>query len=149
LEDYLGEAKWYMDAFLDRMPGGTEVIGGVTKWVIGCNWKFAAEQFCSDMYHAPFSHASPTIAALPDGVPPEFAKWPDKGVQFRAHKGGHGTGFFTGPDKFIPVEEREDRLLLGLIGPEAGRYYARESRESTRERLGDQRADKLNGAHMT
>lgn len=149
LDDYLGEAKWYMDAFLDRMPGGTEVIGGVTKWVIGCNWKFAAEQFCSDMYHAPFSHASPTIAALPDGVPPEFAKWPDKGVQFRAHKGGHGTGFFTGPDKVIPAEEREDRLLLGLIGPEAGKYYARESRESTRARLGDQRADKLNGAHMT
>ncbi|MFZ5914244.1 MAG: aromatic ring-hydroxylating oxygenase subunit alpha [Pseudomonadota bacterium] len=146
---YLGEGRWYMDAFLDRMEGGTEVIGGVTKWVIGCNWKFAAEQFCSDMYHAPFSHASPTIAALPDGVPPEFAKWPDSGVQFRAITGGHGTGFFTGPEKFIPVEQREDRLLLGLIGPAAGKFYARESRESCRQRLGDIRADRINGAHMT
>lgn len=149
LDVYLGEAKFYMDAFLDRMEGGTEVLGGVTKWVIGCNWKFAAEQFCSDMYHAPISHVSPTIAALPDGVPPEFAKWPDKGMQFRATVGGHGTGFFSGPDKFIPVEEREDRLLLGLIGPIAGKYYARESREACRERLGDARADRINGAHMT
>ncbi|HEX4890121.1 MAG TPA: aromatic ring-hydroxylating dioxygenase subunit alpha [Alphaproteobacteria bacterium] len=149
LDAYLGEAKFYMDAFLDRMEGGTEVLGGVTKWVIGCNWKFAAEQFCSDMYHAPVSHVSPTIAALPDGVPAEFAKWPDKGLQFRATTGGHGTGFFSGPEKFIPVEEREDRLLLGLIGPTAGKYYARESREACRERLGDARADRINGAHMT
>ncbi|MGK2873516.1 MAG: aromatic ring-hydroxylating oxygenase subunit alpha [Alphaproteobacteria bacterium] len=149
LDAYLGEAKFYMDAFLDRMDGGTEVIGGVTKWVIGCNWKFAAEQFCSDMYHAPVSHISPTIAALPDGIPAEFAKWPDKGIQFRATAGGHGTGFFSGPEKFIPVEEREDRLLLGLIGPQAGKYYARESREACRGRLGDVRADRINGAHMT
>lgn len=149
LDAYLGEAKFYMDAFLDRMEGGTEVLGGVTKWVIGCNWKFAAEQFCSDMYHAPVSHVSSTIAALPDGVPAEFAKWPDKGLQFRATTGGHGTGFFSGPEKFIPVEEREDRLLLGLIGPTAGKYYARESREACRERLGDARADRINGAHMT
>jgi len=149
LDAYLGEAKFFMDAFLDRMQGGTEVIGGVTKWVIECNWKFAAEQFCSDMYHAPVSHASPTIAALPDGVPPEFAKWPDAGSQFRSTVGGHGTGFFTGPQKFIPVEEREDRLLLGLIGPVAGKFYARESREACRERLGDARADRINGAHMT
>lgn len=149
LDAYLGEAKFYMDAFLDRMEGGTEVIGGVTKWVIGCNWKFAAEQFCSDMYHAPISHNSPTIAALPDGTPPEMAKWPDAGTQFRATVGGHGTGFFTGPQKFIPVEEREDRLLMGLIGPTAGKYYARESREACRERLGDARADRINGAHMT
>ncbi|MSP42950.1 MAG: aromatic ring-hydroxylating dioxygenase subunit alpha [Alphaproteobacteria bacterium] len=148
LDAYLGEAKFYMDAFLDRMEGGTEVIGGVTKWVIGCNWKFAAEQFCSDMYHAPISHISPTIAALPDGAPPEMAKWPDTGTQFRATVGGHGTGFFTGPQKFIPVEQREDRLLMGLIGKRAGTYYARESREAARERLGDVRADRINAAHM-
>src|SRR5215831_9984362 len=34
LEDYLGGFKWYLDSFWDRWPGGTEVIGGVHKWVI-------------------------------------------------------------------------------------------------------------------
>ncbi len=38
--------------------GGTEIVGGVQKWVINCNWKFPAEQFASDQYHALFSRAS-------------------------------------------------------------------------------------------
>ena len=41
LDEYLGDARWYMDLLLDRTPAGTEVVGGVTKWVIKCNWKFA------------------------------------------------------------------------------------------------------------
>ena len=151
LARYLGEAAWYLDAFLDRMEGGTEVIGGVTKWVIGCNWKFAAEQFCSDMYHAPLSHASPTMAAMPPGVA-AATPWNATGHQFRATVGGHGTGFFTGSGIAAgPMsEERLDKgLLFGLIGAEASRYYWTTSRDDTRRRLGDVRADNLNGAHMT
>jgi phenylpropionate dioxygenase-like ring-hydroxylating dioxygenase large terminal subunit len=148
LIDYLADARWYLDAFLDRMEGGTEVVGGVTKWVIKCNWKFAAEQFASDMYHAPLSHISPTIAALPDGVPRSQARWPDRGFQFRALHGGHGTGFFIGADG-KPETLGTQGILFGIIGPNAGRHYFGPSRESTRRRLGDARADHLNGAHMT
>jgi ferredoxin len=66
LRQHLGEAAYYLDALLDRSPGGTEPIGGLFKWVIPCNWKFAAEQFASDMYHATFSHMSAVAATAPE-----------------------------------------------------------------------------------
>lgn len=40
LRDYLGDIAWYLDGMLDRREGGTEIVGGVQKWVINCNWKF-------------------------------------------------------------------------------------------------------------
>ena len=46
--EYLGEMKLYLDTALDcrdGREGGSEVIGGVQKWVMPCNWKFAAENF--------------------------------------------------------------------------------------------------------
>jgi len=58
LRDYLGEMAWYLDTFFDRREGGIEVIGGVHKWVVPCNWKFPAENFGGDRYHVPWSHLS-------------------------------------------------------------------------------------------
>ncbi|MFH3733403.1 aromatic ring-hydroxylating dioxygenase subunit alpha, partial [Acinetobacter baumannii] len=52
LLDYMGDIAWYLDALIDRREGGSEVIGGIHNWEINCNWKFAAEQFASDHYHA-------------------------------------------------------------------------------------------------
>ena len=45
LPDYLGEMTWYLDSFFDRREGGIEVIGGIHKWILPCNWKFPAENF--------------------------------------------------------------------------------------------------------
>jgi phenylpropionate dioxygenase-like ring-hydroxylating dioxygenase large terminal subunit len=148
LLDYLGDATWYMDSFLDRVPAGTAVVGGVTKWVIQCNWKFAAEQFCSDMYHAPLAHISPSIAKLPEGAPVTDAKWPNKGVQFRAFAGGHGMGFFTGPESDDPQELKDENSPV-MGGPEARAYYAGPALESATERLGALRANRIKGGHMT
>lgn len=148
LTDYLGDAMWYMDSFLDRVESGTTVVGDVTKWVIGCNWKFAAEQFCSDMYHAPLAHISPTIAKLPQGAPVTDASWPNKGVQFRAIAGGHGMGFFTGPESSDPDElKKESSPVMG--GEEARAYYAGPAHRSAHARLGAVRADRIKGGHMT
>jgi phenylpropionate dioxygenase-like ring-hydroxylating dioxygenase large terminal subunit len=58
LREYLGEMAWYLDAFFDRREGGIEVIGGMHKWVMPCNWKFPAENFGGDGYHVPWSHLS-------------------------------------------------------------------------------------------
>lgn len=58
LRDYLGEMAWYLDAVFDRREGGVEVFAGVHKWVVPCNWKIAAENFCGDSYHGPWSHRS-------------------------------------------------------------------------------------------
>ena len=154
LADYLGEARWYLDAFLDRMEGGTEAIGGVSKWVIRCNWKFAAEQFASDMYHAPLSHVSATLAPLEHGAPISAAAWPDDGFQFRALAGGHGTGFFDGAVTHAgaptPADQpKRPRSLFGHIGPDAAGYHVVDSRPASRERLGDTRAGRMYGGHMT
>ncbi len=57
---YLGEAKTHLDLALDSRDGregGSEVIGGITKWIVPCNWKLPAENFMGDTYHNP-SHRS-------------------------------------------------------------------------------------------
>ena len=58
LMDYLGEMTWYLDSFFDRREGGVEVIGGVHKWIIPCNWKLPAENFGGDAYHVAWNHLS-------------------------------------------------------------------------------------------
>ncbi len=56
----MGAALPYLDGFLD-LPDGSdselEVIGGIQKWRMPCNWKWAAENFSGDIYHN-VSHAS-------------------------------------------------------------------------------------------
>jgi phenylpropionate dioxygenase-like ring-hydroxylating dioxygenase large terminal subunit len=63
---YLGDIKDHLDQVLDcrdGRPGGSEVFGGVHKWIIPCNWKFAAENFCGDTYHNP-SHRSVDLIGI-------------------------------------------------------------------------------------
>ena len=68
LLDYLGETAWYLDTFFDRREGGIEVIGGLHKWVIPCNWKFPAENFGGDRYHVQWSHLSAIKTGFSSGV---------------------------------------------------------------------------------
>ncbi len=58
LTDYLGEMAWYLDSFFDRREGGVEVVGGVHRWIIPCNWKLPAENFGGDAYHVAWNHLS-------------------------------------------------------------------------------------------
>jgi phenylpropionate dioxygenase-like ring-hydroxylating dioxygenase large terminal subunit len=58
LREYLGEMTWYLDSFFDRQEGGIEVVGGLHKWVMPCNWKLPAENFAGDGYHVTWSHVS-------------------------------------------------------------------------------------------
>lgn len=58
LREYLGEMTWFLDSVFGRREGGIEVIGGAHKWVMPCNWKFAAENFAGDGYHLGWSHRS-------------------------------------------------------------------------------------------
>ncbi len=68
LADYLGEMRWYLDAFFDRREGGIEVLGGMHKWIMPCNWKFPAENFGGDAYHVPWSHLSAVKTDFSTGV---------------------------------------------------------------------------------
>jgi phenylpropionate dioxygenase-like ring-hydroxylating dioxygenase large terminal subunit len=60
-EDYIGaDMQFYLRALLQGPDGdddGYEVIGGIVKWQMPCNWKFGAENFAGDHYHG-YSHIS-------------------------------------------------------------------------------------------
>lgn len=142
LDTYLGDAKFYMDHMFDRTEAGTVAIPGVQKWVIPCNWKFAAEQFCSDMYHAgTVSHLSGILAGLPEGVELADVAPPTEGKQYSAPWGGHGTGFYIG----------DPNLLLAIMGPKITEYWtAGPAAEKAAERLGSlERGTQLMAEHMT
>ena len=140
LVEFLGDAAWYLDVLLDRTDAGTEVIGGVHKWAVDCNWKFAGEQFASDLYHAPISHISCAIAGMPEDAPPESAAWPTEGVQFRDPKGGHGSGFFT--------TEHGYALTCSVMGEVVADYLYGPQTAHIRARLGPVRASRMNAQHM-
>jgi phenylpropionate dioxygenase-like ring-hydroxylating dioxygenase large terminal subunit len=69
--EYLGDFKMFLDLSLDSWDGsegGSEIIGGVQKWMIPCNWKFPAENFSGDSYHN-ISHRSVDMVGIgPSGT---------------------------------------------------------------------------------
>jgi phenylpropionate dioxygenase-like ring-hydroxylating dioxygenase large terminal subunit len=132
--DYLGDFRWYFDATFDRLPGGTEVVGGVHKWVIPANWKFAAEQFTSDMYHAAISHASAFIAMKieqdeDDTSSPPAPAFSGTGLQFTS-KLGHGAGFFVEG----PARDRARKTMGGVM-----EQYYDDQWPAMLDRLGEER----------
>lgn len=64
LDDYLGDFRWYLDILLDNEDEGTEFLDGNIKSHIKCNWKFPAENFVGDSYHAAWTHNSGAVAML-------------------------------------------------------------------------------------
>ena len=141
--EYLGGMKVHLDTLLDcrdGREGGSEVLGGVQKWVVPCNWKFAAENFAGDAYHN-ISHRSVDLA----GIGPSGAGRRDTAERSTAQRLGasfpdlgHGAVSFLQLDDVpytpsyqnTPIveeyfrhcyEERKRRLgkdarLLGLVG---------------------------------
>jgi phenylpropionate dioxygenase-like ring-hydroxylating dioxygenase large terminal subunit len=124
LREYLGEMTWYLDAFFDRREGGIEVIGGIHKWVMPCNWKLPAENFAGDGYHVPWSH----VSAARTGAGGEFRLKPDP--LGRALSPGNGHSVMTiGPDMDadppVPeIQEYEKEIapeVAKRLGPRFGR----------------------------
>ena len=68
LGEYLGDYRWYLDVLLDNDEGGTEFLEGSIKSRMACNWKFPAENFAGDSYHAAWTHNSGAVAMLGQGV---------------------------------------------------------------------------------
>lgn len=142
LEKYLSDCKPYIDTMFNRTEAGTEVIGGMQKSIIPANWKLAAEQFCSDMYHAgTMSHLSGVEAGLPEGVSLNNIEIPSSGNQFRAKWGGHGTGYFVD----------QPGLLQAIMGPIITDYVtASPQAETASNRLGSRMfGQRMMGQHMT
>lgn len=57
LEDYLAEAKPFIDTFAEQSPQGIEVLKGRSVYTYNGNWKLQAENGV-DGYHVPMVHAN-------------------------------------------------------------------------------------------
>ena len=58
--------KLWLDTLLDcrdGREGGSEVLGGVEKWIMPSNWKFPSENFAGDGYHN-ISHRSVDMVGI-------------------------------------------------------------------------------------
>ncbi|WP_226948842.1 SRPBCC family protein [Rhizorhabdus wittichii] len=126
LADWLGDFRWYLDAVLDAEDGGTEFLpGGATRSVMNCNWKFPADNFVGDIYHALWTHlggADPTLGRH-GGVKVENSG------SYQVSVNGHGWEF---NDSFLGnAATMGDRELL---------RYMRSRQEAIAARLGTFRA---------
>lgn len=59
LSDYLGDIRWYLDAFFRRSPEGMEVLAPPHRWRARANWKIGALNFVGDSQHVLTTHAGP------------------------------------------------------------------------------------------
>jgi phenylpropionate dioxygenase-like ring-hydroxylating dioxygenase large terminal subunit len=132
--EYFGDFRHFLDLVLDGWggsEGGTEVLGGVQKWRVPCNWKFPAENFSGDSYHN-ISHRSVDLA----GIGPSGASRRDMPELLAARKlhiafsdRGHQTTSFLLP--------RAAPLMAAYQGSPAVADYFRACEEARRRRQGD------------
>ena len=120
LDDYLGNARWYLDVLIERSLGGIEVIPGQQRYSVDGNWKIAAENFVGDGYHIAQSHGS--VFALPVRMlnpANPFSGFKDKLTYYDiAMDNGHGFTQFTLSGERVEV----DRMLAAEMGPEVVEY---------------------------
>ena len=120
LLEYLGEMAWYLDTFFDRREGGVEVIGGVHKWIMPCNWKFPADNFVGDGYHVTWTH----LSSIKTGFAGTYRLQPDSGGLLVSPGNGHGV-LATGPhdatrppmQEILDYEEQVHDESASRLGP--------------------------------
>ncbi len=133
LEDYLGDMRFYLDAFLGRFPGGIEFIGSPHRWVLDANWKLPMENQLGDVNHGAFLHAAI--------IPREAQKVIEKLGYSAVTAPGHGATFRLMPED-APVEEVAWGMegMGGILGGAEVQAYLKEVQAQAAERVGDLRA---------
>ena len=115
--EYIGGFRTYLDILFDGWDGtegGTEIIGGIEKWMVPSNWKFPAENFIGDRYHN-ISHRSVDLVGIGpsgqgrrDNSEREGAKSLDVSFPER----GHGTVMFLRPEDAQPVPSYQNDPIV-------------------------------------
>ena len=59
LTSYLGDVRWYLDAFFWRSPQGMTVLAPPHRWRARANWKIGALNFIGDSMHVFTTHVGP------------------------------------------------------------------------------------------
>lgn len=137
LTDFLGEMTWYLDCMLDRIDGGTELIGGMRRWVIPANWKHAAENFVGDSYHAATTHTS--VLRVP-GLEGAGSRVKEPVGYQAALANGHGVGMW------VASEHNAQAGYGHLAGVDD---YLASIQDQLVQKLGSFRATRLTPVHAT
>lgn len=143
--DYLGGAEVYLATGLlhtDGSDNGAEVLGGVLKWRLGCNWKVPSPD--KDSTHGWITHRSIAMAlgVGPTGTPVKVGEGQSVPARRRTRSGWERAGvsfpeghtFSMGP---IPKEDDPSWADSGVWdGLPVVREYLREQYEIRKKRLG-------------
>ncbi|MEB2400159.1 MAG: aromatic ring-hydroxylating dioxygenase subunit alpha [Alcaligenaceae bacterium] len=133
---YLGDARAHLDLALDcrdGREGGSEVLMGVHKWIIPCNWKFAAENFLGDTYHN-VSHRSVDLVGIGPSAEAGVKGRRDNELEKAKHlwvnfPAGHGVHSAIVPEDTPFVDTFQNN-------PEVAEYF-RHCHEERQRRLGE------------
>ena len=133
LEQYLGDMRFYLDAFLGRFPAGIEFLGAPHRWVMAANWKLPVENQLGDVNHGAFLHA----AIIPREIQDQIEEIGYSAVTTP----GHGATFRLMPEA-APVDEVAWGMegMGAILGGEEVQQYLREVQAQAAERVGDLRA---------
>jgi phenylpropionate dioxygenase-like ring-hydroxylating dioxygenase large terminal subunit len=136
LADYLGGMAFYLRDLLQGPDGeddGWEVVEGIMKWQIPCNWKLAAENFAGDTYHTTTHLSVDRLGISPSGEKRRhtFAavKHPVDVLGIAIEGKGHTL-------RAQVYREMNDYASMYATLPEVDAYY-REQHQKRQRRLGD------------
>jgi phenylpropionate dioxygenase-like ring-hydroxylating dioxygenase large terminal subunit len=133
LEDYLGDMRFYLDAFFERFPAGIEFIGAPHRWVINANWKLPVENQLGDVNHGAFLHSAIIPREVQDIIE-------DIGHSVVTAP-GHGATFRLMPEDAPPEEVAWGLEGMGAIfGGDEVQEYLLEIQARAAERVGGLRA---------
>ncbi len=133
LADYLGDMRFYLDAFFERFPAGIEFMGAPHRWLIDANWKLPVENQLGDVNHGPFLHSA---------IIPREAQEIIEALGYSVvTEPGHGATFRLMPDD-APFEEVAWGMegMGGILGGAEVQDYLREVQARAAERVGPLRA---------
>jgi hypothetical protein len=117
LPEYLGDFRWYLDAFLARSPGGMQVLAPPHRWRAKCNWKVGALNFIGDGQHVMTTHVGPITLDPVRAARSGLTKPADTSIQVMCER-GHGltltylqeglpeSAYNTHPGDLLPLYDR-------------------------------------------
>jgi phenylpropionate dioxygenase-like ring-hydroxylating dioxygenase large terminal subunit len=133
LEEYLGDMRFYLDAFFQRFPNGIEFVGAPHRWLIDANWKLPMENQLGDVNHGPYLHAAI--------IPPEANQEINDYGYSVVTQPGHGATF-----RLLPADAPAETVgwgfesIPGQTGGDELQQYLREIQTQAEERVGPLRA---------
>jgi len=133
LEAYLGDMRFYLDAFFDRFPAGIEFMGAPHRWVINANWKLPMENQLGDVNHGAFLHGAI--------IPREAQDIIEKLGYSVVTTPGHGATFRLMPED-APVEDVAWGMeaVGSIFGGDEVQDYLREIQAQAVGRVGELRS---------